>query len=406
MQKVRLKWVKNRGLDHLIERTTSIRASCLLLDHLARLPTTSPVPARSLARLQKPLGLTVPVLRFLRRHPTLFAEELHPRFPTLPSFSLTSASHTLLARLADASARDAHLRLARLLLLTRSRSLPLASILPLRFDLGLPFNFATAFPSNHPGTFAVANNRISLLSASGLPDDIAVSSLQRRHAAAIDAATYRALSRPPSSSSAPLAFPMRFPRGYGGMKKVKAWMEEFHRLPYISPYDDASGIDPDSDIYEKRNVGLLHELLGLTVHKMVRRNAIRLLREELGLPHRFTRLFTRYPGVFYLSLKCKTTTVVLREGYERGKLVEQHPLAAVRDKVHYVMRTGVLYRGKGLSKLVLDDDGAEEDGALDGDEEFQGDGMDEDVDVECFGMEIVDDDGTPEYEEDEGDSDV
>uniref|UniRef100_A0A0A9BW43 PORR domain-containing protein n=1 Tax=Arundo donax TaxID=35708 RepID=A0A0A9BW43_ARUDO len=115
---------------------------------------------------------------------------------------------------------------------------------------------------------------------------------------------------------------MRFPRGYGGMKKVRAWMEEFHQLPYISPYDDASGIDPDSNIYEKRNVGLLHELFGLTVHKMVRRNAIGLLREELGLPHRFTRLFTRYPGVFYLSLKCKTTTVVLREGYERGKLVE------------------------------------------------------------------------------------
>uniref|UniRef100_A0A0A9DRT0 PORR domain-containing protein n=1 Tax=Arundo donax TaxID=35708 RepID=A0A0A9DRT0_ARUDO len=197
---------------------------------------------------------------------------------------------------------------------------------------------------------------------------------------------------------------MRFPRGYGGMKKVKAWMDEFHRLPYISPYDAASGIDPDSDIYEKRNVGLLHELLGLTVHKMVRRNAIRLLREELGLPHRFTRLFTRYPGVFYLSLKCKTTTVVLREGYERGKLVEQHPLAAVRDKVHYVMRTGVLYRGKGLSKLVLDDIGAEEDGALDG-EEFQGEGMDEHADVECFGMEIVDDDGPADDEEDEGDSD-
>jgi hypothetical protein len=404
MQKVRLKWVKNRGLDHLIERTTSIRASCLLLDHLSRLPGTSPVPARSLARLQKPLGLTVPVLRFLRRHPTLFSEQPHPRFPTLLSFSLTAASHTLLSRLADAYAHDAHLRLARLLLLTRSRSLPLASVLPLRFDLGLPFNFAAAFPASHPGVFAVANNRISLRSTSGLPEDIAVSSLQRRHAAAIDSATYRALSRPPSSSSAPLAFPMRFPRGYGGMKKVKAWMDEFHRLPYISPYDDASGIDPESDIYEKRNIGLLHELLGLTVHKMVRRNAIRLLREELGLPHKFTRLFTRYPGVFYLSLKCKTTTVVLREGYERGKLVEQHPLAAVRDKVHYVMRTGVLYRGKGLSKLVLDEDVTDEEGALNG-EEFEGEGMDGDADVECFRMEIVDDDGSADDVDDEGYSD-
>ncbi|KAM0868882.1 hypothetical protein ACQ4PT_041020 [Festuca glaucescens] len=391
MQKVRLKWVKNRGLDHLIARTTSIRSSCLLLDYLARQPSP-PVPARALARFQKPLGLTFPVLRFLRRHPTLFAEQPHPRFPSLPAFSLTSASDILLTRLARASAVDSHLRLARLLLLTRSRSLPLASILPLRFDLGLPYDFASSFPSAHPDLFAVSNNHISL-STSHLPEDIAISSLQRRHAEAITGATYRAMSRSPSSSHAPLAFPMRFPRGYGGMKKVKAWMEDFHRLPYISPYDDASGIDPDSDIYEKRNIGLLHELLGLMVHKMIRRNAIRLLREELGLPHKFTRLFTRYPGVFYLSLKCKTTTLVLREGYERGKLVAQHPLAAVREKVHYVMRTGVLYRGKGLSKLVLDEDDDEE-GTLDGDKEFQGYGMDEDADVECFGMEIVDDDGS------------
>ncbi|KAG8082897.1 hypothetical protein GUJ93_ZPchr0014g47084 [Zizania palustris] len=402
MQKVRLKWVKNRGLDHIIARTTSIRASCLLLDHLARLPSSSPVPARSLARLQKPLGLTVPVLRFLRRHPTLFAEAPHPRFPSLSSFSLTSASHRLLARLARASEIDSHLRLAHLLLLTRSKSLSLASILPLRFDLGLPYNFAAAFPASHPDLFAVSNNHISLSNTSCLPEDIAISSLQRRHAEAIDGATYRTLSRSPSSSSAPLAFPMRFPRGYGGMKKVKAWMEDFHRLPYISPYDDSSGIDPESDIYEKRNIGMLHELLGLMVHKMVRRNTIRLLREELGLPHKFTRLFTRYPGVFYLSLKCKTTTVVLREGYERGKLVEQHPLAAVRDKVFYVMRAGVLYQGKGLSKLVLDDDGNEE-GVIDGEEEFHGEGMDEDADVECFGMEIVDNEDNTDDEDDEGD---
>jgi hypothetical protein len=45
------------------------------------------------------------------------------------------------------------------------------------------------------------------------------------------------------------------------------------------------------------------------------------------------------------------------------------------------------------------------DGALDGEEEFQGEGMDEDADVECFGMEIVDGDGPAEYEEDEDDSD-
>lgn len=133
-------------------------------------------------------------------------------------------------------------------------------------------------------------------------------------------------------------------------------MEEFHRLPYISPYEDCSGIDPESDLMEKRVVGVLHELLSLTIHKKTKRNYLRCLREEMSLPHKFTRVFTRYPGIFYLSLKCKTTTVMLREGYQRGKLVDPHPLALLRDKYSYVMRTGVLYRGKGLTRLVLDDE--------------------------------------------------
>ncbi|KAM1093703.1 hypothetical protein ACFX2B_008680 [Malus domestica] len=111
-----------------------------------------------------------------------------------------------------------------------------------------------------------------------------------------------------------LAFPMNFPRGYGGQKKVRAWMEEFQKLPYISPYEDSRHIDPKSDLMEKRVVGVLHEFLSLTLHKKTKRNYLRSLREELNLPHKFMRIITRYPGIFYLSFKCKTTTVSPREG--------------------------------------------------------------------------------------------
>lgn len=173
-------------------------------------------------------------------------------------------------------------------------------------------------------------------------------------------------------------------------------MDEFHRLPYISPYVDPTGIDPESDLMEKRVVGVLHELLSLTIHKKTKRNYIRKLREELVLPHKFTRIFTRYPGIFYFSLKCKTTTVVLREGYERGKLVEPHPLASLRDKVNHVMRTGVLYRDRDLTKLVLDDDNghAYDDG--DDDHSY-------DDEVENYEFDISDGEEEDEEEEDEED---
>ena len=124
-------------------------------------------------------------------------------------------------------------------------------------------------------------------------------------------------------------------------------MEEFQKLPYVSPYADSSKIDPNSDLMEKRVVGVLHEILSLTLHKKTKRNYLRSLREELNLPHKFTRIFTRYPGIFYLSLKCKTTTVTLKEGYQSGKLVDPHPLARHRDKFYRVMQTGLLYRGDG-----------------------------------------------------------
>lgn len=182
-------------------------------------------------------------------------------------------------------------------------------------------------------------------------------------------------------------------------------MEEFHRLPYFSPYDDWSGIDPNSELMEKRVVGVLHEILSLMIHKKTKRNYLRSLRAELGLPERFTRVFTRYPGIFYLSMKCKTTTVMLREGYQRGKLVDPHPISLLRDKLFYMMRTGILYRGKGMTKLVLDGDDLDrlgEDG--DGEERLEegddgyGDGEDEDEEGECY--ELEDDESESDSDED------
>ncbi|KAJ3695492.1 hypothetical protein LUZ60_000869 [Juncus effusus] len=401
MKKVRLKWVKNRGLDHIIDRDTDTKACCLLLEYIDRLAaksaSSSPVPARSLEQFQKPLNLTIPVLRFLRRYPTLFKESPHPKYPSLPSFLLSEPGSLLLSRLSSSAASsDSHLRLARLLMLSQSRSLPLSALYSLRFDLGLPPDFTTLFPSTHSNLFSISRRKhdgVPIMSLSSYPSELAISVLQRKH---LESPSYLDLKKPFSSSGAPLAFPMRFPRGYGGMNKVKAWMEEFHRLPYISPYSNPAGIDPESDLMEKRNVGVLHEVLSLTIHKKTKRSYMRKLREELVLPHKFSRIFTRYPGIFYFSLKCKTSTVVLREGYERGKLVEQHPLASLRDKVHYVMRTGLLYRGKGMSKLVLD----EENGETNFGDENKGDFHDDDDDdVENFEIRVSD----GEYEDEDDD---
>lgn len=362
--KVRLKWVKNRTLDHVIDKETDLKAACLLKDAIVR-SSTAFLTANSVADWQKLLGLTVPVLRFLRRYPSLFHEFPHPRWPSLPCFRLTDTAQLLHSQelaLHQTHQNDAVSNLSKLLMMARSRALPLHSLHALKWDLGLPDTFHKTLVPQYPDTFQFLNspNGVVSLKLTRWPEELALSALQRTNEGGTH---YREFKRGQSA----LAFPMKFPRGYGAQKKVRAWMEEFQKLPYLSPYSDSSKIDPNSDLMEKRVVGLLHELLSLTLHKKTKRNYLRGLREELNLPHRFTRIFTRYPGIFYLSLKCKTTTVTLREGYRSGKLVDPHPLARHRDKFYHVMQTGLLYRGDGSLKrdendsLLRDDELRSED---------------------------------------------
>lgn len=261
-------------------------------------------------------------------------------------------------------------RLCRLLMMMKTRTLPLKSLYPMKWDLGLPDNFDKVLVPKYPDCFRFvkASNGLSCLRLEQWREEFAVSVLERSNEGDEVGNEYRQFKKGETG----LAFPLNFPRGYGAQKKVRAWMEDFQKLPYVSPYEDSRHIDPNSDLMEKRVVGVLHEILSLALHKKTKRNYFRSMREELNLPHKFTRIFTRYPGIFYLSLKCKTTTVALREGYHRGKLVNPHPLTRLREKFYHVMRTGLIFRGKGENLLPKEDilDGGEsEDQEGDSEEE-------------------------------------
>ncbi|GER39939.1 ubiquitin carboxyl-terminal hydrolase family protein [Striga asiatica] len=358
--KVRLKWVRNRSLDHIINVHTDIKAACLIKDAIIRSPTGY-LTSKSLLDSQKLLGLTVPTMRFIRRYPSLFEEYAHPKFPSLACFRLTQLGKTLQEmemRVFEQCEGDTVERLCRVLMMTTNKMLPLQSLHHLKWDLGLPDDFDRGLTKKYPDHFRLVKGTSgsTCLKLVQWREEFSISNLQKMnekniggdHDASSDIMTgYRDFKR----GKAALQFPMSFPRGYGAQKKVKAWMDEFQKLPYISPYEDSRGIDPDSDLMEKRVVGLLHEFLGLTIHKKTKRNYLRCLREEFNLPHKFTRIFTRYPGIFYLSLKCKTTTVALREGYQRGRLVDPDPLARYRDKLYYVMRTGLVFRNKAADMM-------------------------------------------------------
>lgn len=331
------------------------------------------------------------------RYPTLFREFPHDRYANLPCFKLTDTALLLDSQeqsIYQNQENDTVERLSRVLMMMKNRIVPLKSLHSLRWDLGLPDNCEKILVPKYPChfQFVKASNGIPCLRLAKWHEEFAASALERSNEASETRDQYRQFKRGQTA----LAFPMNFPRGYGAQKKVRAWMEEFQKLPYISPYEDSRHIDPKTDLMEKRAVGVLHEFLSLTIQKKTKRNYLRSLREELNLTHKFTRLFTRYPGIFYLSLKCKTTTVVLKEGYRRGKLTDPHPLANFREKFYHVMRTGLLYRGRGVNMI------SQENNLLDDIEnETEEEEMEEEecvTDDECFG-ETSDTDDESDNEE-------
>ncbi|KAH6819628.1 Ubiquitin carboxyl-terminal hydrolase family protein [Perilla frutescens var. frutescens] len=383
--KVRLKWVKNRSLDHIIDVQTDMKAASLIKDGIIRSPTGY-LTSQSLLDSQRLLGLTIPTLRFIRRYPTLFQEYPHPKYPSLHCFKLTELGtmmHHKELEVFEQCEVDTVERLCRLLMMTRAQMLPLKSLHPLKWDFGFPDDFDRKLIKKYPDHFRVVKGvcGTNFLKLVQWREEFCVSELQKMNEKSIEGGGEF------KRGKAALEFPMRFPRGYGAQNKVKAWMDDFQNLPYISPYEDSSRIDPNSDLMEKRVVGVLHEFLGLTIFKKTRRNYLRCLREQLNLPHRFTRVFTRYPGIFYLSLKCKTTTVALREGYQRGRLLDPHPLARHRDKLYYLMRTGLVYRNRAVDVMPPHLH------------------LDNDVDVDVAGEEQDDNDDDDEIEEEYYDDD-
>ncbi|KAL6297598.1 hypothetical protein ACE6H2_005740 [Prunus campanulata] len=111
-----------------------------------------------------------------------------------------------------------------------------------------------------------------------------------------------------------------------------------HALPYISPYENATHLSPNSDQAEKWMVAMLHEVLWLMISKKTERENLFVLGEYLGFERsRLKKAVVHHPGIFYVSNKIRTQTVVLREAYRKDFLIEKHPLMGMRYRYVHLM---------------------------------------------------------------------
>lgn len=349
---VKLKWVKDKSLDAVVAAERDLRAACFLVSIISSASHCF-VPIYHLCRHRGQLGLPqdLKLSTFIRRYPNIFCEShvLDSGGTLVPCFGLTPEAlnvHHEWLNVLQQNQKDVLDRLCKLLMLTRDRMLPLQTIEQLKWDIGLPYDYCDCLITRHPELFSLVrlpDDRVGLKLLSW-DDDLAVSQLQKN-------AVLQQKEEDIRSNS--LAFPIRFTRGFGLKRKCMEWLKEWQSLPYTSPYTDASHLDPRTDVSEKRIVGVFHELLHLTIRKKTERKNMSNLRNPLSLPQKFTKVFERHPGIFYISTKVNTQTIVLREAYDQQKLLVKNPLDHIRERFESRMREGFLDRSRGLYKKTM-----------------------------------------------------
>ncbi|XP_031486806.1 protein WHAT'S THIS FACTOR 9, mitochondrial-like [Nymphaea colorata] len=367
---VKMKWVRDRGLDHAVEKEKHLRPTVALKNLIKREPRRC-LPVSIASEKKDELGLPTRAIEFIRRYPSVFEEFTDAAVGKRPLVRLTAEAIRLdeeEQRVLDSQKQDAADRLLKLLMMTGEKRLPLRVIDQLMWDLGLPDDYARRLVPDFPDYFEIVDlgppRHDPALELVCWSKALAVSVMEK-NAIKADEGGYR--------KGMPLAFPMNFSTGFDLEKKVKRWVDEWQKLPYISPYEDASHLHPKSDLGEKWMVGVLHELFHLFISKKTERNNVLALGEHLGFRPRFARAFAHHPGIFYVSNKLKTCTVILREAYKRDLLIEKHPMLSMRFQYIRLLKMEA-DGGKNAAAVASAQSESSEDEKDEDDEESESDG--------------------------------
>lgn len=288
------------------------------------------LPVHVAATYKEKLNLPNAAAKFIADYPSVFSEFTPETKMALPHVRLTSrviATHKEERLIYDSNIKEAAERLIKLLMLTGTGKLPLHIIDRFRWDLGLPHDYMLSVLPNFVDYFQICN----LIDASTKSETLGLEIVSWRDDLAVSFMEKNAVN------GVPISFKMQLPNGFDLEKRVKKWVDEWQDLPYISSYEDAFHLPPNSDIAEKWTVSVLHELLYLLVSKKTERENIYSLGDYLGFGSRFRRAIIHHPGIFYVSNKIRTQTVVLREAYRKDFLVEKHPLMSMRFRYIHLM---------------------------------------------------------------------
>ena len=330
---VYMKWKKDSYYDSIehIHHSIQLKPVITLKNCIVEDPNGC-IPISSVSKRGLQLDVPMKVARFLRQYPSIFEEFTGPKH-NHPWFRLTSEAAEIdrdETRVYEESREELRSRLKKMILMTKENVLPLKIIQGMQWYLGLPHNFLQHHEQNLDDSFRFVEMEDGL-------KGLAIESRERVYSVMEENAMEKGMYYDGSQTEA-IEFPF-FPSKALRMKtKIENWLHEFQKLPYISPYDDFSNLDPNSDIAEKRLIGVLHELLSLFIDHSAERRKLLCLKKYFGFPQKVHRAFERHPHMFYMSMRNKTCTVILKEAYCNESAIENHPLLSVRKRYIKLMK--------------------------------------------------------------------
>ena len=345
-------------------------------------------------------------IEFIRKYPSVFEEFLPGGIGVNPHVRLTNEVMQLdgeeeMVFLSGGHKQDVADKLLKLLMVGKVNRIPLRVIDKLKWDLGLPNDYVESVVPEFPDYFCVRKcDGLGVLELVCWSDELAVSEMEKRAMSGKEG----------YSKGVPIAFPLQYSRGFEVDKKFKKWVDDWQKLPYVSPYESVLSCQGKGDEFDKWAVGVLHEILSLFVPKKTEKDNILLLGDYLGVRSRFKKALLQHPGIFYISSKLHTHTVVLRDAYKRDLLIgKPNPVMEMRSKYIHLM-TAVKEESKSKSaqvgntrrkkKSVDLKEGEEEDSKDDQNEEEEDENSNRLSDSE-FEEESDDDDYEDESDDDE-----
>lgn len=375
-------------LERVTERWKVASKVLFLLELLKKEPEQV-IPVRSLEQYRQQFNITKPhkVADFVRKSPRLF--ELYRDKKGAVWCGLTRQGEELLeeeVRLQEEHSDRAAEYVARFLMMSVDKRLPVDKIAHFRRDLGLPYDFRTRWVHSYPDIFRVIKlDDIEHLELVSWNPDWAITELEKKSGA-------RESDR---ESTMPglldLPFPLKFPPNYEKIFRIGGKLEHFQKRPYFSPYADARELKPGSPEFDKRAVAVMHELLSFTIEKRLVTDHLTHFRREFVMPQKLMRLLLKHFGIFYVSERGKRVHVFLTEAYEGSELIDKCPLVLWKEKV--LQRTGYRGRRKNIGKFNQFSD---EEG-----HDILGDDNDDEIDVvESDDNEVISAVEDPSFAED------